>query len=99
MRKTLLMLLVCMLMQINAASATQNAGSAWNQYAEQYGFAPYPQSAAATFHDVYSGDNFEGDFGALISRVQRIMGTSAPELGGEDLINASLENWPGSSGT
>jgi hypothetical protein len=100
MRNTLVLIAVLVTIVLaTTASAVQNAGPAWNQYAAQYGFASYPQASNVRFADAYSGNSFALDFAAILSRVSQAMNTHVPGLGGDDAFNASLENWADSSGT
>jgi hypothetical protein len=98
MRKALIGTLVAFVLLSFTASASQNAGSAWNQWAGMYGFAQYPQSGTMTFAGAYSGSDFTNDFSALLGKVGQTLNVRPPVMGGDDLLNAGLENWPESSG-
>jgi hypothetical protein len=80
------------------ASASQNAGTAWNQAADTYHFLRYPQSSAITLSEAYTGSNFASDFAAILGQVARTMSSQIPSTSGNDLLDATLENWPGGSG-
>jgi len=100
MRKTFVLsvVLAALLLVGTTASASQNAGSAWNQYAAQFGFGTYPQTVGTRFVDAYSGSNFAADFAGIIARVSQALGTEPPTIWGDDLLDAKLESWPDGSG-
>jgi hypothetical protein len=74
------------------SSAAGDATEVWNVYAASYNFDSYPVSANASFEASYNGSDFENDFADIIARVGQVMGNTPPIVG-DDVLNASLENW------
>lgn len=74
-----------------------DASAAWNSVAANYNFNTTTGSMLnSTFEQNYHGNTFEGDFTAILRDVASLMGTEPPPLGGGDLMNESLVNWPDS---
>jgi hypothetical protein len=95
--KKLLIILMVMLGLAFQASAAQSADatSAWNSLAANYNFSTTSGgSLGATFADSYIGSDLENDFVHIITGVAQIMGTPVPPYEPDDLMNASLQNWP-----
>ncbi|MCH7472803.1 hypothetical protein IIA79_07625 [bacterium] len=77
------------------ADEVQNAGPTWNNYNEQYNFDSYPTPGEMTFDETYNGSNFESDFQAILDAVAAdLMAVHLPPAEGDDILNATLENWP-----
>lgn len=78
-----------------AAVQSADASGAWNQVAASYNFnTTYGGAMNSTFAQNYHGSNFSADFNAILNAVAQAMGTFVPPLGGDDILNTSLQNWP-----
>jgi hypothetical protein len=74
-----------------------DATSAWNMYATQYNFRTTSTAVPnATFAQAYRGSDFSSDFGGILNAVAQALGTSIPPFSGNDMMHASLQNWPDS---
>ena len=78
------------------ASAAQDARSAWASIAGNYGFNSTGVTPSSTFEENYNGNDLLADFEAAISATADIMATALPPIDPDDLLDASLMNWPDS---
>ncbi|MBN2081641.1 hypothetical protein JW859_05465 [bacterium] len=72
-----------------------DASSQWNQDAATYSFLTTNNSTIrTTFETGYTGSNFTADFKSMLKAVAEALHTEVPSYTGEDLLIASVENWP-----
>jgi uncharacterized membrane protein YdjX (TVP38/TMEM64 family) len=88
--------LVLLLMLALPAHATQDATSAWNSVCATYHFASAGGTFIGTFAQGYSGSDFTSDFGKILAAVAQTMGTTVPIYTGDELMTATVQNWPDS---
>ncbi|MCC7479146.1 hypothetical protein IT575_11895 [bacterium] len=67
------------------------AESAWNVAGPDNSFGAYPQPSTYTFLQAYNGNNFDLDFAKAKRQWAEILGVSPPNWGGEDLLDATLQ--------
>ena len=91
--RTMCVSLALVIAVASTAFSVQNAGPAWNSFAALHQFDLYPVGEGETFAEHYHGSNLPGDFAAIMNNVSHAMGASVGS-GYDDLMNASLENWP-----
>ncbi len=91
-KKVILAALACIVLTVSMASAAVDGPTAWNELAATYHFDSYPCSASATFRDAYNGNNFDADFAAIIKGMSKILASPPGFGGGDDTINATLED-------
>jgi len=75
-----------------------NALPAYGSVCNDHNFPLTGLTPATTFASAYSsfsqGSDFATDFAALLAAIAEIMNTDQPSLDGNDLLIASLTNWP-----
>jgi len=92
MRKITLLGIVVALVICTVASAS-NAGWAWNQFASQYHFAGYPQSARTTVGQAYSGSDYNADINGICEDMSEVLASPVfPPDGPEDVLNAWIDS-------
>lgn len=73
-----------------------DATAAWNAHCATYSFLSSPQSQGSmTFAQAYQGLDFANDFRDLWTYVAIAMGAGNPGKDGNDIMSATLQNWPG----
>jgi hypothetical protein len=87
--------IVMLLVSVLCFSVTDaaDATSTWNTYCGAFNFAPYPQTSGVTFAQAYSGSNLSSDLAAITALINSSLQTSGGPRSGNELLNASLENW------
>jgi len=72
-----------------------DASSQWNQDAGTFSFLTTQGSTIrTTFETGYTGSDFTSDFKSMLQAVAEALHTEVPSYSGEDLLIASVENWP-----
>jgi hypothetical protein len=95
MRRNIFVISLIFVAMLSFTSSAQDATSAWNQYCELFHFKGYPVGASHSFADSYLGNNLSADFNGIKAAVAGVMSTTSP-IDPDDVMNASLENWPSS---
>ena len=90
--RTLCVSIALVIAMASTAFSVENAGPTWNQFAASYHFDLYPVTPGDSFAQHYHGDNLDGDFNSILSRVNQVMSSNVGP-GYDDLMNATLQNW------
>ena len=96
MKRLLILVALVIGLGLQASTAqSADASSAWNQFAAGYHFnQSWGGAIGSTFAQNYHGEDFNADFAAILSDVAQIMGTGIPPFTDDDVMSASLNNWP-----